>query len=287
MDLEMLAEVSCSMGECPRWNQSEGVLYWCDMLGGTMHRYDPSSDEATRVYHGPNVGGFVHERDGSRLLFMEDGSVKRHDDVGNVATVSEGPRVDGAPVRFHDALVDPTGRVLCGAIPTDETPSLVYRLDTDGSFTPLIDDIGIANGLGLSPDGDRLYLADTDRDTVRAFAYDVDGGLVGDPEPFADVANEPGSPDGLVVDEAGHVWLAVTGGGRLVRFDADGTVVETVEFPVPTVTSLDFGGPDRDRAFVTTGTDQDAAEPASLAGALFGFDVDTAGVTRNGARIAF
>lgn len=287
MDPELLVAAGCAMGECPRWNRGERALYWCDMLGGTMHRYDPEADAATRVYEGPNVGGFVHDRDGARLLFMEDGTVARHRNGDAVTTVSEGPREDGAPVRFHDAFVDPEGRVLCGTIPTDDTGSRVYRLDDDGSFTPLVDDVGIANGIGLSPAGDRLYLADTGRDVVHVYPYDVDAGTVGDPEQFADVAGGAGSPDGLAVDTDGGVWLAVTGGSRVVHFDADGSEREQVAFPVPTVTSIEFGGPDRRRAFVTTGTDQDATDPAELAGAVFAFDVGTPGVERTAARVQF
>jgi D-xylonolactonase len=287
MDPEVLVDTSCAMGECPRWNPDEAVVYWCDMLGGTMYRYDPDAEETTRVYDGPNVGGFVHEYDGSRLLFMEDGTVKRLDDVGNVTTLAEGPREDGAPVRFHDACVDPAGRVLCGTIPTDETSSRVYLLETDGSFTSLVDDVGIANGIGLSPDASRLYVADTERNVVHVLPYDVTAGTVGEPETFVDVTAEPGSPDGLAVDVAGNLWLAVTGGNRLVQYDASGTELGVIEFPVPTVTSIDFGGPDRRRAFVTTGTDQDAIDPVERSGALFAFDTDTRGVERPTARIGF
>jgi D-xylonolactonase len=275
MQPEVLAQTGCSMGECPRWDPDDRRLNWCDMLGGEMYCYDPDSGSPTRIYSGPNVGGFVRERGRTTLLFMEDGTVRRRFCDGAVNTLADGP--ESGNVRFHDAVVDPTGRVLCGTIPTDDAESVLYRLDSGGTFAKLVTDVGVANGVGLSPENDRLYLADTGRDRVDAFDYDPAEGTVGDRERIVDVTDERGSPDGLAVDEAGYVWLAITGGSRVVRYAPDGTEDRRVEFPVPTVTSVEFGGPDRRRAFVTTGTDQDAADPAPLAGALFGFDAPVAG----------
>jgi sugar lactone lactonase YvrE len=71
-------------------------------------------------------------------------------------------------------------------------------------------------------------------------------------------------PDGLTVDADGGVWVAVWGGGAVLRHDPGGRVREALEVPAELVTSCAFGGPGLDRLYITT-----AAGPGEHAGALF------------------
>jgi D-xylonolactonase len=283
MQPEAIVDRGCSMGECPRWDADAQLLYWCDMLGGAVFRYDPNADEVEQIYDGPNVGGFLQYRDGSLCLFLEDGTVKRWED-GDVTTVQEGvPGSDG--VRFHDVIADPEGRILCGTLPTDDAPSRLYRFDPDGTFTPLVTDVAIANGLGFSSGYDRFYLVDTERDRIDAFDYDAGTGTLSGRKPFVETTSKAGTPDGLVVDAADHVWVPQMGGGQVLRYRPDGSISARVSLPVPTVTSIEFGGPERRTAYVTTGTDDEAETAAKLAGALFRFETDATGRDRDRAAL--
>jgi gluconolactonase len=62
-----------------------------------------------------------------------------------------------------------------------------------------------------------------------------------------------GSADGMAVDEEGGVLVATGEGGRIARFEADGTPVGALDVPASFVSSLCFGGEDMRDVFVTTG----------------------------------
>ncbi|MGH3586361.1 MAG: SMP-30/gluconolactonase/LRE family protein, partial [Pseudonocardia sp.] len=115
-----------------------------------------------------------------------------------------------------------------------------------GEVTAVGTDFVRPNGLALSADGSRLFVADTHRRHVRVLG--VDGGRLTGGEVFADV---DGGPDGLRLDTAGRVWVAA--GEAIHVFDPDGTLVGRVQVPEE-VSNLAFGGRKGNRLFVTATT---------------------------------
>ena len=94
----------------------------------------------------------------------------------------------------------------------------VYRIDSDGRLTLLVDSLTRPNGIALSPDERTLYVANSDSQKALWMAYQVDeqGNLTGG-EIFYDVTDEvgeeqPGLPDGLKVDARGNVLATGPGG---------------------------------------------------------------------------
>ncbi len=86
----------------------------------------------------------------------------------------------------------------------------VYRVTPDGALQLLVDRnlFDQPNGLCFSPDEKKLYVNDTEKALIRAFAVATDGSLTGG-EVFASgirSETEPGVPDGMKCDAAGHVW---------------------------------------------------------------------------------
>lgn len=60
-------------------------------------------------------------------------------------------------------------------------------------------------------------------------------------------------PDGMAIDKDDHVWIALWGGGRIIRIDpTNAKVVESISLPSPLTTSLTFGGTKHDQLYVTT-----------------------------------
>jgi D-xylonolactonase len=76
-------------------------------------------------------------------------------------------------------------------------------------------------------------------------------------------------PDGLTVDAEGFVWSAVWGGGRIVRFAADGKERERIELPAKLCASLTFAGPDYSDIYVTCAGGDDKKANGPGAGALY------------------
>ena len=87
---------------------------------------------------------------------------------------------------------------------------------------------------------------------IYAYDYDMATGEVRSRRVFASFENQRGLPDGATVDAEGYVWSCEVYSGRLVRFDPDGVVDRIVGLPVQSATSVIFGGPNLDIAYVTS-----------------------------------
>ena len=92
----------------------------------------------------------------------------------------------------------------------------------------------------------------------------VDGELAGRRR-FHDVTD--GVPDGLTVDSAGNVWVALNGAGRVRCLSPDGAVLHEVEIPARKVTACTLGGDDGRDLFVTTSRELTAPATAAPAAA--------------------
>ena len=144
----------------------------------------------------------------------------------------------------------------------------------------MLDGLTISNGLGWSPDGATMYLVDSGPRTVSAFAFDADAGTMSDGRVLVTIDEEVGAPDGMTVDAEGDLWIAVYGGGRVVRYSPDGVLRQTLPVPAVQTTSCAFGGPGLRQLYVTTATEdwsdeQRRADPT--AGLVYRVAMDATG----------
>ena len=110
------------------------------------------------------------------------------------------------------------------------------------------------NGIGLSPDGRLLYVAETP--TGRLWAFELRGpGEVGRRWVVGTV---PGAPplnvafcDSLCVDAAGNILVATIINGGVTSFAPDGTRAVHTPCPDSLTTNACFGGPDLRTLYVT------------------------------------
>ena len=117
----------------------------------------------------------------------------------------------------------------------DPVQGRVYRLDPDGSHRVVIDRVTISNGMDWAPDGSLVYYNDTETGQVDVFDYDADAGLTRRRR-FVEIA-DGGQPDGLTVDEAGGVWVAISNGGTVHRYAPNADLDEVIEVPARKVTA--------------------------------------------------
>lgn len=131
----------------------------------------------------------------------------------------------------------------------------VFRFDAlNSTLTVATNTMVKPNGLAFSPDESVLYVADSGRThdpegPHHIIAFDVKSGILSNRRPFATV--DPGIPDGICVDEDGRVWSSAADGVHC--FDIDGELIGKIRLP-ETVSNVAFGGPNRDRLFITTAT---------------------------------
>lgn len=255
MGAEPVGDVTAVLGEGPYWVPEDDCLLWVDIHRGQLHRtYFPSGETVTMDLDAasaafPAVGGGILTAGGSQLTLRLPAERGERWTTRVIAAV---PARDG--IRFNDAGVDPAGRLWVGSMHTGETEPLgeLYRLDPGGILTMVVKGVTVSNGLGWSPDGSRMYYADSPMRRIDVFDYDPATGEAVERRAFADLSAFDGVPDGLTVDADGCVWVAIWGGGVLRRLAPDGTQDTVLQVPVSQPTSCAFGGPGMGDLYVTT-----------------------------------
>jgi D-xylonolactonase len=273
-----VADYACHTGEGPLYHPDEDRVYWVDIPHGRLFRMDRQSGEHTMVLEGEPIGGFTLQDDGSLLLFMGRGAIRRLKD-GEISTlIDEIP--DETETRFNDVIADPEGRVFCGTMSTHHRQGRLYRLDTDGSLHLVLEGIGCSNGMGFTPDRSQMYYTDTTKRHIYLFDYDQATGAITNQRIFVETpeGHGEGYPDGMTVDAEGYVWSTRWDGSKMVRYSPAGEEVGRIEFPARKVSSLTFGGPDYKDVFVTTAGGEQKEADGVHAGALFQFRSEVPGV---------
>ncbi|ESZ87266.1 MAG: glconolactonase [Blastomonas sp. CACIA14H2] len=134
----------------------------------------------------------------------------------------------------------------------------VFYARADGSLLKeVIFPMENPNGIGLSPDGKRLYVAETY--TCKLWAYDIAApgeiafsqGLLGPGGTFLYSPSGYTFFDSLAVDGAGNVCVATIGQSGISVVSPDGELVEFVATDDPFTTNICFGGPDLKTAYIT------------------------------------
>ncbi len=253
-----------TLGEGPHWDDQDQSLYWVDIPEGRVHQMD-AAGSFTSWEVGQPASAVVRRASGGLVVAVREGFVALDPASGQVVPLAA-VEPDRPENRMNDGACDRAGRFFAGTMADDERPGAgtLYRLDPDLGVTKLVTGVGISNGIGWSPDERLMYYIDSQDRQVDVFDFDPATGEIDGRRRFAAVGRGEAVPDGLTVDADGGVWVAVWGGGAVLRHDTGGRVRESVELPAARVTSCAFGGPGLDQLFVTT-----AAGPGALGGALF------------------
>jgi sugar lactone lactonase YvrE len=244
------------LSEGPRWHEERGELLWVDILESRLHRAtlgpDQGLEELATVALDRHVGAVAPATAGGYVVAAGVGFLHVAED-GSVREMAQ-PAAGNPGVRMNDGACDQRGRFWAGTMAYDETPGAgaLYRLELDGRCSTMLTGLTISNGVGWSPDGTTMYLADSGTSVVHAFAVDPETGDLGTRRTFCQIAEAGAVPDGLTVDAEGDVWVALHGGGAVRCYRADGRPVVTVHLPVSQPTSCAFGGPDLGTLFVTS-----------------------------------
>ena len=222
---------------------NNGGLPWTQLGDGSWYPIDPVSGSMTPPDY---RGGSVDRVD------LGTGAVDRL-----LALDGEG-RPLSAP---NDIVFDADGRLwFTDTGKTDDrrtTLGAVHRAAADGSRIETVA-FGLLgpNGIGLSPDGHTLYVADTP--SGRIWRWDLADGRfpTGTPRQHGGtvVSRLPGAValDSLAVDAEGRIVVALPGAGALAVVQPDGGLW-LLEVPDPMPTNICFGGPGGQTAFVTLG----------------------------------
>lgn len=288
-NIQAILPARMQLGECPLWHAQEAALYWIDIDGCAVHRFDPATDEH-RTWDMPSQPGCIAiNASGGLLVALRSGLALLDTAMGQLTPIAEAP-YDQGTTRFNDGRCDAAGRLWVGSIyePRDHAHAALYCVEHG-----VIRDSGkratVSNGVAFSPDNKTLYHADTTSHRIYAYAYDVLTGSVTDARLLKQFStdklhNYGGRPDGAAVDSEGAYWCAMYEGGKILRLSPAGNVLQEVLLPVRCPTMLAFGGEDLRTLFITTvSKNRPSAELAEfpLSGCVLSLRVDVAGLAEH------
>jgi sugar lactone lactonase YvrE len=270
-------DASARLGEGPIWDARTGELLWVDVMAGLVHRFDPQlgTDRAFDV--GQPVGSIVPRTAGGHVLALRDGFAVWE---GNTTRLLAPVELDRREITMNDGACDSRGRFWAGTMHLGlrRGEAGLYRLDESGVAERVLSGVSTSNGIAWSLDDKTMYYVDTPTQGIDAFRFNSDTGAITDRRRLITIDPDDGSPDGLVVDDKGCIWVALWGGWQVRRYDPAGNQLASVAVPAARVTKPAFGGPDLTDLFITTGSPEkpDSAQP--YAGGLFSVRTGVRGV---------
>lgn len=242
------------LGEGVLWDDTAGLLWWTDIQSSELLRYDWTQQTLERSSLPHRLGSFGFITGSSDIVAaFERGIAFYHPNNAALEWILQ-PAMNTSHMRFNDGRVDRQGRFWTGTMVQGVSPrgeATLYCVDTDGAVREREQGLGITNGICSSPDGRRLYLADSPRAIIYCYELDPDDGTLHHRRVFARTTGDV-APDGANVDEDGCVWSAQWGGSSIVRYTPYGEIDRVLEVPVSQPTCVAFGGPELDLLFVST-----------------------------------
>ncbi len=286
--IDVVLPQPAQLGEDPLWSVAEQVLYWVDIDGCVVHRYNPSTgiDEQRATPGRP--GSLALTRDPGKLVLASEHEIVWFDWASGATQPFVTLESPGASIRMNDGRTDPAGRFIVGtmfeASNAGKFVGSLHRIEADGTATALRRAVGTANGLAFDTDRDIMYWADTPTQQVLAWDYDASTGDRSNERVFFDYEAVEGKPDGACVDADGYYWSASVRGWAVIRVAPDGSVERRIELPVELPTMPCFGGPNLDTLFITSinagndDTSSVARRRGVAAGSLLAIDMSGEGI---------
>jgi sugar lactone lactonase YvrE len=241
----------CELGESPLFSEADSTLYFVDIVGQELHAYSLMSGKLhTEQFPRPVCAVVLTEGD-QRVTILDD----------EISWIDRGVTRQlwsgglDPTLRFNDVQVDPAGNLLVGTTHREYVPGSagLYHL-AEGQLRPLRENLGLSNGMGWSAHGDEFYHIDTLSGEILVASYDCATATITREIRRIDLSSEDGVPDGMAVDSAGCLWVAMFGGGQVLRLSAEGDRLGRVVVDVERPTSVCFGGPGHSELFITTAT---------------------------------
>jgi L-arabinonolactonase len=285
IDIQCVVETRAILGEGTCWDSQAQCLWWVDIYAQAIHRYEPATG-GTQTFATPQRPGCLAVRGRKGLvLAMGDGFHFFDPSTGEFQSIVNA-EADLPDTRMNDGKTDRQGRFWSGTVfeaegkPPRAIGSL-YRLNTDLTCHKTAQGFTCSNGLAWSPDSSTLYFTDSATPYVWAWDFDKTTGEIERRRVFIDLSSDGALCDGATVDAEGGYWLTMPGKSKLRRYDPYGRLMRTIELPVDVPTCCEFGGPNLDILYVTSGTQ--GRTPAELqdqpwAGGLLAVDVGVKGL---------
>jgi len=270
----LLYEIPAQLGEGAFWNHETNILYWVDIEGKQLHLYDPKKKTNKSLPTPSRIGTVVPQNKDVAIIALENGIYKINTNNGALELLSD-VEANITENRFNDGKCDPNGNLWVGSMHFEQSKpnARLYKVESSGKTTPMLDHITISNGIVWTKDKKTMYYIDTPTRKIRAFDFNVENSTISNERVAVEVSESLGYPDGMAIDEKDNLWVGMWNGNSVLCFDPKaGTVIDKIEVPAHNVTSCAFGGKDLNLLFITTASIDMTGEEKKqfpLAGSLF------------------
>jgi L-arabinonolactonase len=236
--MEVLTDTRHELGECVLWCERTGRLLWTDIPAATLWAYTPATGRTASWPMPERLCCFALTGSDDRLLLgLASGLAFFTFSSGKVTRICDVE--PGMPsTRLNDGRCDRQGRFVFGMFNQADNPKHAlggfYRLNLDLSLERLpLPNAAIANSICFSPDGRRMYFADSAKKAILYADYNPCSAEVGRVHTFVAADAVPGEPDGATIDADGYLWSTRWGAGIVARFAPDGRLERTVPLAAP------------------------------------------------------
>ncbi len=280
-NVELALKISAKLGECPRWDEQAGCLYWVDINSFTLNRFDPEVGINESLRFEEEIGCFSLREAEGFVLAMRSGFYLLDGWNTNLIKLSD-PEAELENNRFNDGRCDALGRFIAGSYypPKDTEAANLWVLESNGETRQLERNLLTSNGAAFSPDNKFFYLSDTPKHAIYRYHYDLELGVLSNKEVFHQFPHGNGRPDGAAIDVDGNYWTALYEGQRIVCLNPNGEIIEEISVPAKCPTMVAFGGSDLKTLYITTaGARPDAElEQYPNSGSIFKMRVEIPGM---------
>ncbi|KAL6716438.1 rRNA-processing protein cgr1 [Lecanora helva] len=288
---EPYISMKCGLGEAPFYEDETKSLRFVDIVKQKLHivnlKEGPHSLESFDLSDPVSTTADI-EGDGDKIIvgakngfaFM-DRKTKKLDYINKVWGEKDGLGKDER-MRFNDGFVDPEGRYFAGTMNdplktqlTDE--GVLFRLDPNLNLHRVIEKVTIPNGMGFTLDEKSMYFIDSPTKNIWKFQYNRDSGDISNREVFYHVVHA-GVPDGMAMDVDGSLWVALAGGGKVLKISSEGKLVGEINLPTRMITCPAFAGED---LYITSAEEEEPStypDSVKYGGSLFRIHVGVKGL---------
>jgi gluconolactonase len=240
--------------EGPTYSRA-GFLLFSDIPARRIMKWDGAQVTAFRA-NSNRGNGLTFDHLG-RLLACEAGRVTRTEHDGRITVLAD--RFEGKGLNIPNDLVYAIdGSIYFSDLRYRNPPpypdrtdfSALYQITPQGKVRVVSRDCVRPNGMALTANQQKLYLADSGPCTLRVYDIAPDGDLKNG-HLFAELSDKTGVPDGLKTDEDGNIWVA--GPHGIWVFNSRGDHLGTITLPA-TPSNCCWGGKDFRDLFATAHT---------------------------------
>lgn len=283
---KLLLDTQSTLGEGPVWDWQKQLLFWVDIEGKKLYRYNPFNNKNTEWSFNEMIGAALPKKNGHLLLALESG-LASFDIEASKVTKHHVLENSNTAIRFNDGKVGPDDSLWVGTMDKNCAPQAgnFYRVEPGLNSTLQISNTSVSNGMAWSSDKKTFYYIDSPTFEVQAFDFDLQNGSISNGKTIIKVPEAYGSPDGMCIDSEGMLWVAHWGGHCVRQWNPQtGEVLQKVKVDAPHVTSCCFGGKNLDTLYITTarsGLTKSQLEEFPKSGGLFVFDAYVVGTPIN------